>query len=152
MANDLSFLPEDYLQRRIARRTNVICLALFVVVMGGVIAAWFVTDRQRREIKVLQDDVNRQYEEAAQRIDQLDQLKKKKQKMLQKAKITSALVERIPRSFLLAELINHMPATLSLLELELETEVQRNRHRPKTSIYRSCVSIYHASMDKDGPK
>ena len=53
---------------------------------------------------------------AAQRIEQFNQLQGQKEKMLRKAKVTSVLIERIPRSVILAELINHMPGTLSLLE------------------------------------
>ncbi len=133
MTNNMSFLPEDYLQQRIARRTNVICLTLFVVVMGGVIAAWFVTDRQRQEIQILQDKANGDFEEAARRLDQLEQLQTQKDIMMRKVDVTSILVEKVPRSLLLAELINHMPPALSLLELELKTTVLR-KPRGRTSM------------------
>lgn len=123
MAQNMSFLPEDYVEQKVHARTNVICLTLFIIVMGGVIAAWMVTDHQRREVRHLQSSVNRQFEDAAQRIEQFNQLQGQKEKMLRKAKVTSVLIERIPRSVILAELINHMPATLSLLEFELETKV-----------------------------
>lgn len=123
MAKNMSFLPEDYLQKRIARRTNILCMSLFVIVMGGVIAAFFVTDRQRSEIKRHQEEVNRQFVEAAKRLDQLDKLQDQKQQMIRKAKLASVLIERVPRTLLMSELINHMPATLSLLEFNLETKV-----------------------------
>lgn len=137
MPDSSSFLPEDYIQRRIARRTNVICLTLFAVVMAGVVAAWFVTDRQRRDIIAQQQAVNDQFEQAARRLEQLEQLQEQKQQMLRKAKVTAVLIEKLPRSVLLAELINNMPPTLSLLELDLDTKVLRAAPRPQTALERA---------------
>lgn len=134
MADNMSFLPEDYLARRVARRTNVICITLFVVVMVGVVAAFFVTDRQRSEIREQQAQVNQKFEEAARRLDQLEELQAQKQQMVRKAKVASVLVERVPRTLVLAELINQMPTTLSLTEMELETETLRAARRPRTAI------------------
>ncbi len=42
--------------------------------------------------------------------------------MLDKAQVAGALVERVPRSILLAELINRMPERLSLIDLELRSK------------------------------
>ena len=41
-----TFLPEDYLAQKAERRTNLICLALFAVVMMAVVGAFLVTNRQ----------------------------------------------------------------------------------------------------------
>jgi uncharacterized protein YneF (UPF0154 family) len=138
MANNNSFLPEDYLEKRITRRTNAICITLFAVVMVGVVGAFFVTNRQRSEVRDLQTQVNLQFEEAARRLEQLDELRSRKQQMIQKARITSVLVERVPRSLMMSELINHMPQTLSLLELDLETKVVRSQPRAKTAMEREA--------------
>lgn len=119
----MSFLPEDYVERRIERRTNLICLTLFAVVLGGVIAAYFVTNRHREEVRAERRAVNVAYTEAAKRLEQLDQLQKRKQQMLRKAQITSMLIEPVPRTFLLADLINRMPKTLSLIDLKLTSKV-----------------------------
>ena len=35
--SNMSFLPDDYVEQRIERRTNVICLLLFVVVAAGIL-------------------------------------------------------------------------------------------------------------------
>lgn len=131
-----NMLPEDYLETRIARRTNAICLTLFVLVICGVVAAYFITDRQRREVQTLQLEVNRQFEEAARQIEQIEHLQKQKQQMLHKAQVTGILVERVPRTIILSELINHMPVTLSLLEVDMSTQVLRTAPRPLTAIER----------------
>lgn len=136
MADNMSFLPEDYLAKRIARRTNIICITLFVVVMCGVIAAFYVTDRQRSEIRSQQAAVNQKFEDAARMLEQLEQLQTQKQQMVRKAQVASVLVERVPRTLLLAELINHMPPSLSLTELELETDTIKAARRPMTAMER----------------
>lgn len=132
MADNRSFLPEDYLEKKIQRRTNAICVTLFVIVLGGVIGGFYVSDRQTREVHKRQREVNLRYEEAAKRLSQLDQLQEQKTQMMRKAAVTGSLLERIPRSLILSELINNMPTTLSLLELEMSTKTLR-RSQPKVT-------------------
>jgi len=117
--SDASFLPEDYLERRAEARTNLISIALFVVVTLGVIGAFFVTSRQWNDVKVYQQAVNVRYTQAAKDIDQLKQLEKQKGDLLEKAEVTTALIERVPRSILIAELVNRMPSKMTLLSIEV---------------------------------
>ena len=140
MPDNMSFLPEDYLDKRVARRTNVICISLFAVVMVGVVAAFFVTGRQRSEVRAQQAEVNKLFEEAARRLEQLEELQAQKQQMVHKAKIASILVERVPRPLLIAEIVNHMPANLSLLEFGLKTDVRRAAP-PRTAMEREKKNL-----------
>ena len=118
----MSFLPDDYVEQRVDQRTNVICLTLFVVVLAGVVGAYVVTSRQRNEVRQQQARINDSFAEAARRIEQLDKLRDQKTTMLQKAQVTASLLERVPRTFLLADLINRMPETMSLFELQVSTQ------------------------------
>ena len=120
-----SFLPEDYIEERAERRTNLISLILFGVVMIAVFAAFLVTNRQWTQVRASQEAINSQYQLAASQIDDLTQLEQQKEQMLNKAELAAALVERVPRSILLAELINRMPPRLSLLEFDLKSEKVR---------------------------
>lgn len=117
-----SFLPEDYLAQKAERRTNVISLTLFGVVMIAVIGAFFVTNRQAAQLKDLQESINSQYQQAGVQIQELSELEKQREEMLNKAELAAALVERVPRSILMAELINRMPERLALLEFELKSD------------------------------
>ncbi|MFG0328723.1 MAG: PilN domain-containing protein [Phycisphaerales bacterium] len=116
-----SFLPEDYIAQRAERRSSVISLTLFGVVMTAVVAAFFVTNRQWKMVKLEQQQINLEFAEAAKRIEELNELEARKAQLLSTAEITAALVERIPRSVLLAELINRMPDAVSLDEFELKS-------------------------------
>ena len=120
--NSASFLPEDYLEQKAERRTNVICLTLFAVVMVAVFGAFLVTNRQWTQVRSAQHSINAAYQEAAMQIEQLTQLETQREQMLHKAELAASLVERVPRSILLAELINRMPPRLSLIEFTLTSE------------------------------
>ncbi len=37
--NQLSFLPDDYMERKSQRRTNAICAVLSILVIGGCVVA-----------------------------------------------------------------------------------------------------------------
>lgn len=121
----INLLPEDYLERRAQQRANILCLLLFTVVMGGVIAAAIVSERNAREVHVQWDQVNREYAEAGRRIAQMQHLESKKREVIAKAEGTSALLERVPRSYLLASLTNALPEGASLTRVELKTTQQR---------------------------
>jgi len=117
-----SFLPEDYVARKSEIRANVLCLLLFGVVMFGVVAAFFVTNRQWLGVRKEQEQINRLYAREAAKIEQLNELEKQKKEMLNKAEITTALVEKIPRSLLLADLVTRLPEKITLTTVELESK------------------------------
>lgn len=145
---DASFLPEDYLAQKAERRTNVLSLTLFVVVMGGVFGAFLVTNTQWSQVKDAQASINTQYQEAAIRIEELNQLEEQRTRMLNKAELASALVERVPRSILLAELINRMPPRLSLTEFTLRSSVQRSAPPARTDATRRLQSAGGNNRDR----
>jgi Tfp pilus assembly protein PilN len=132
MSTTTSFLPEDYLDQKAERRTNVISLSLFAIVMVAVFAAFLVTNRQWSQVRSARAAVNEQYDQAAVQIETLNELEQQKNQMLSKARLAAALVERVPRSILLAELINRMPPRLGLLEFELKSQkVKAPRRAPQ---------------------
>ncbi len=130
MNKNASFLPDDYLDQKAERRTNLISLVLFGIVMVGVFLAFLFTNQKYAMVKRDQNAINANYQAAAEQIRELVELEEQKDQMLQKAELAAALVERVPRSVLLAEIINRMPERLSLLEFNLESEQIKPR-RPK---------------------
>ena len=151
-----SFLPEDYIEERAERRTNLISLILFGVVMIAVFAAFLVTNREWTQVRASQEAINSQYQLAARQIDELTQLEQQKEQMLNKAELAAALVERVPRSILLAELINRMPPRLSLLKFELKSEKVRvpralpnNRRRGRSAGPKRAPTRAQASSEPE---
>jgi Fimbrial assembly protein (PilN) len=154
-----SFLPEDYLDQKAERRTNMISLTLFGIVMVSVFAAFLVTNRSWSQVRKARAEVNKQYEQAADQITHLNELEQQKNQMLTKAKLAAALVERVPRSILLAELINRMPPRVGMVKFELTSDLikpmrsklpaSRGRlHGPARAMTREEVAKLHSEDEE----
>ena len=122
MTNAPSFLPDDYVREARERRSGVFALALFAIVMGTVFSAFLVTNRQWSAVRSAQANVNDSTESAAKEIQEMKNLEAMRAQMVEKAELARGLIEPVPRSVLLASLVNTMPPDLSLLELELKSE------------------------------
>jgi len=116
----INLMPEDYLKLRAKHRASVICLMLFAVVMVGVLTAALVSEQSRRRTLQVRDRVDRDYAEAAKLIRQMQNLQVRKRTLLRKAELTASLMERVPRSYLLAVVTNALPQGASLTKFDLE--------------------------------
>jgi len=116
-----SLLPEDYLERRHQRRANLLCLTLFVIVLAGVVGAFIVTHSEWSGLKQRQESIDARYRQAARDIEQLKVLEAQKSQILDKAEIATALIEKAPRSIVVAELVNRLPVGAAMMEIELES-------------------------------
>lgn len=120
--SQLSFLPDDYLAQKQQRRTNVICALLFMAVIGGIGSAFTLTERSMRDIQLHYTEVEQQYTEAAKRIEQVRTMQEQQRRMAHQAELTASLIEKVPRSFLLAEITNALPGGVSLLDFTLDSK------------------------------
>ncbi len=118
----INLLPENYLHFRRQHRTNVIAIILFVVMIGAVFCAGLVSRRSLAHTQAVRNRVDTSYAEAAKLISQMHELEAQKIKMLGKAELTASLVERVPRSTLLAIITNALPDGASLKTLDLQTQ------------------------------
>lgn len=137
MAENMSFLPEDYLEKKIARRTNVIFISLFAVVLTAVFAAEFVGRRQDSAQLNALAAKHAEFESMRKQFEMIEELNTKKQEMKNKANVTATLKDNVLKSMVFAELINNMPATLRLTDLELQTKIAKDSTpAPRTAIQR----------------
>ena len=127
---------------------------LFVVIafIGGFLYYRFVYKGLKEDVAKAknkqQQAINARYTQAAKDIEQLKQLEDQKQQMLGKAELTTSLIEKAPRSLLMAELVNRMPENLTLLELELASKkVEAPRERPVYSVSFFCKACEPARRD-----
>lgn len=132
---ELSFLPDDYLKNKAGRRANVLCGALTVVVIAAVGSAFTLTERSMQEVEARHLSVEKAYAEAARRIDQVNQMRQQQATIVKQAELASSLVEKIPRSNLLAEFTNALPEGVSLLDLSLEARVRTPVAPPPTNAF-----------------
>jgi Tfp pilus assembly protein PilN len=118
--NNASFLPADYIQRKTELRNNIIIGVLFICVLAGV---GFVFLRKTAEKKRLANEyslVKAQCDAEVQKIDALKKLQEQRSKMMEKAELTAALIERVPRWALLSEVVYRAPGETRLANFELK--------------------------------
>lgn len=119
--NQLSFLPDDYLARKAVRRTNVIFALLFLMTVGASGAAFTYAKKGVKIAREANDIARADKALAARPIEQFQKLQEKQRTMAMQAELTSSLIEKVPRSFLLAELTNSLPTGVSLVDLVLDS-------------------------------
>jgi hypothetical protein len=117
----IDLLPQEYIVRRRHRRANLQCVVLFALVMGGVLCAAAVSERNYRHTRQVADRVNASYVEAAKMLYQLHELELTRCKLVEKAKQSGTLLERVPRSYLLATVTNALPGDCSLTKFEIKS-------------------------------
>jgi Tfp pilus assembly protein PilN len=122
-AQDISFLPDGYLERKRRRRSNIICGSLLAAVLGGIGLTWQLTSRSVKQVEAEHAAVEHDYAEAAKKIDEVRAMQKQQQTVARQAELTAALLEKVPRSFILAEITRSLPESTSLLEFGLESKL-----------------------------
>jgi Tfp pilus assembly protein PilN len=118
----LNFLPEDFFERRSRCRATLICAIIgggSLLTTGAAVALTFVAMLGMAQIRAV---VEQQYQEATAQIDQLKQLEDRKAGLLRKVDLSTALLERVPRSYLLARLVNYLPPQTSLMMVLMKME------------------------------
>ncbi|MBC03729.1 MAG: hypothetical protein CMJ34_10580 [Phycisphaerae bacterium] len=127
------FLPDDYVKQRAERRTNIAAVVLFAVVMGGVALAYLATDRTWHGVRTAQASVNQRFDAAADRRAEMDAYVDRVERIVDKAHIAVGLLDAVPRSNLLAEIVDRMPDKLSMSRFNMSTtEIKSPRDKPRT--------------------
>jgi hypothetical protein len=122
MNQSASFLPEDFVVETRERRTGLLAVVLFPIMILAVFAAFLVTNRQWTEVRAAQASVDQETERVAREISEMKSLEKIRAQMDAKAELARGLLEPVPRSVLLAVLTNTMPSNVALTSFELRTE------------------------------
>jgi Tfp pilus assembly protein PilN len=128
----INLLPQDYFQRRQGRRTNVLCVILFAVVMCGIVSASMVSRSKAKETQSVMDNLNRSYSQAAQTISQMQTLKSQKETILDKRRRIEGLQDPVPKSLVLAILTNARPDGVSLIHVKLDSKFPLPKKASKT--------------------
>jgi Tfp pilus assembly protein PilN len=131
--SNIDFVPNDYFQQRESNRANILFMVLFAILMTA-IATTFALIKIRQKLAAREmAAVEAEMQKAQKQIDQLDEVKRKYHNLKETADMAAALIEQVPRSVLLAELINKLPEGVSLVQFEMETE-KRNNYRSTRNI------------------
>jgi Tfp pilus assembly protein PilN len=133
-SNPLSFLPEDYLERKAQRRTNVICAILAGIVMAAIGSAFSLTEKVNRQAEQNHARVEAQYAEAAKQIQQFQQMETEEKKMASQAELAASLLEKVPRSIILAQVTNSVPTGVFLTDFMLDSRRRLSKPLPSDPV------------------
>jgi Tfp pilus assembly protein PilN len=143
----INLLPNDYARARHRRRATVLCLILFVLVISGVLGAHAVSNASLRHAREVLERVNADYAEAAKMITQLRQLEVQENQLRRRAELTASLIERVPRSTLLAIVTQALPPNASLQKLDLQVKhIVGGSGKPSTRFDAARSRIDNPSM------
>jgi Tfp pilus assembly protein PilN len=124
---NINFVPDDYVQNSESRRTNLIYLVLFLLVMSVLCGSFVSIKLRQRAFAAREEEVNKRMSEAKESLQQFEELQSKRKEMIKAALTAAELLEPVQRSVLLASLTNNLPAGVSLLQLELIQKEPRTK-------------------------
>jgi len=124
---NINFVPDDYVQNSESRRTNLIYLVLFLLVMSVLCGSFVSIKLRQRAFAAREEEVNRRMSEAKESLKQFEELQARRKEMIKAALTAAELLEPVQRSVLLASLTNNLPAGVSLLQLELIQKEPRTK-------------------------
>ncbi|MCA9299212.1 MAG: PilN domain-containing protein [Phycisphaerales bacterium] len=117
-----SFLPEDYVASKAENRSIVICVTFFAVVLAGVIVAGMWNNRRWDDVRQQKEAINAKYELEAERIGQLNELRRQERLLADKARITNTLAQKVTASLILAELHQRLPEKVVFTQIDFESK------------------------------
>jgi hypothetical protein len=126
-------------------------------------SAFALTERSLRGIEGEYEKVEREFTDAAGRIKQVEQMHEKQRRMAHQADLTASLLEKVPRSYLVAEVTNAMPPGVSLLDFALDSKVKSVavsetqqqaafQKKAKTAADKKAAAAAAAALPKGQPK
>jgi Tfp pilus assembly protein PilN len=118
------FLPDDYVELKAQRRTNLLWAMVFLVVAGGIGWAYVIAQNKIHRAEDENRAVTEEYAAAAKPIDQFRKLQDEQRKLNRQAELAHSLVEKVNRSNVLAELANCLPARVYLSDMNLDAKKQ----------------------------
>jgi Tfp pilus assembly protein PilN len=125
---------------------------LFLVVIVAIGSAFSYTDRSVRDLEKEHEEVEKQYTEAAKRIDLVKELQDKQRQMATQAELAASLLEKVPRSYVLAEVTNALPTGVSLLDLTLESHLRTQPAPPPKTAFDAKRADSNGQPQPEQPK
>ena len=133
--NQLSFLPDDYLDRKARRRANVLCALGAFFVLGVAGSVFWYTEKLTAAVDKRFAEVDKKYGDAAKRIEKVNQMRAQQQQVVRRAELAASLGEKVPRSNVLAEFTNSLPQGLSLLNITMESREKAGAPAPAMTAF-----------------
>jgi len=103
-------------------------------VIGGVGTAFTMSENATKIIDKQYSKIEENYVNEAKRIEQVRQMHEKQQRMAHQAELTASLLEKVPRSHILAEVTNCLAPGVSLIEFNMESKQRVKNNSANASL------------------
>jgi Tfp pilus assembly protein PilN len=141
---NINFIPDDYIQNNESRRTNLICIALLLIILVAVASVFGAIKMRQHTLNSREAALDAELAKKKEQIKTVDQLQKQRNTMWSAAVTTVELIEPVPKSVLLASLTNSLPKGVSLLRLTLS-----QKELPANSQPKPAANKYQEMQDKE---
>lgn len=131
------FLPDDYIERRMQMRTNILWAVIFIIVAGGIGGAFFIAEKKVKEAETRNRLVSEEFTAAAKPIEQFAKVQEEQQRLNKQVELAHSLVENVNRSNILGELTNALPKGVYLVDFNLDARRAADNSPAVTSFQRA---------------
>jgi len=118
----LNFIPEDYTQRKLLRKANLLCAVLTAAVAVALGIMFAVLTAAEDRLLGQRAEVEQATARAAGGVQQWQQYQADREAVLERARKASRLLNLLPRSRIVAEIVQRLPKGLSLTQLFVAEE------------------------------
>lgn len=132
---NVNFVPDDYIQSNESKRTNMIYIVLFSVVMVSMVAAFGTIKMRQRSLDQQEKIVDDQLSAKQAQISKVEELQAQRNDMCNTALTTMDLLEVVPKTVILASLTNNLPKGASLVNLEILQKQSKSASKSSKSKY-----------------
>lgn len=118
----VSFMPEEYVRDERDARNSIVALLIFGVVLVATAGAFAFNSQAWKKVERERDLVAAEYADEQAKLEMLKELEVRRGQLLDKAGVVAALLDPVPRSVLLAELLVGKPQSATLTEISLSSK------------------------------
>jgi Tfp pilus assembly protein PilN len=115
----INFVPQDYIKRKRARKANMLCGMLAAVVVVALGIALMLTGATGDEIEQMQSTAQSRLSEAAADVARWKKMQSDRQALLERAERSAELMNPLPHSRIVAEVVSALPSSSALTELHV---------------------------------
>ena len=153
MAN-INFVPDDYIQKKDTWRTNWMYMFLCLVVISAMAGTFAIIKIRQQAISRQAGIVAEKLLKAQEDISKFEELRAKQKTMMDTALTAVDLIEKVPRSIIIAQLTNSLPNGTSLSKVKLSEQVpneMRSRRSNAAASDAKAVSQAYVEIEEYAP-
>jgi Tfp pilus assembly protein PilN len=150
MAN-INFVPDDYIQKKDTCRANWMYMFLCLVVISAMAGTFAIIKIRQQAISRQAGIVAEKLLKAQEDISKFEELRAKQKTMMDTALTAVDLIEKVPRSIIIAQLTNSLPNGTSLSKVKLSEQVPNEmRSRRSNAAASDAKAVSQAYVEIEG--